>query len=92
MNKPMKLRRKRENAKSQYPTTKQISRASRTRLGYWVRHLPSPGETSVDAPNHVDVMTFESAAMDFIIERFEKHGGWDPGVSKAVDRLHEQAS
>lgn len=74
---------------SPYPDLDEIDRASRTRLAYWLRYLPSPGEAAIGSLAFGDALATESAKLDLINERFEKGGGWTPWLSKAADRLHE---
>ena len=78
-------------AESPYPSLDEIDRAARTRLGSWLRYLPSPGHSAIGYENFGYVMALESAALDLITERFNHLGGWSPRVSKDADRLQLEA-
>jgi hypothetical protein len=55
-----------------------------------MRYLASPGLDAAGKPNFADVTAMESATMDLISERHTHLGGWQPRLSKDVDRLHEK--
>jgi hypothetical protein len=77
-------------AESVYPTLDQIEVSSRTQLGYWMRYLPSPGESGIGHDNFADLLATESAALDMITMRFKSKGGWSPRVSKNADLLNDE--
>ncbi len=71
-----------------YPAIVEVENANRTRLGYWLRYLPSPGESAVGHAGFANALADESAVLDLITMLFEKKGGWTPWLSKAADKLH----
>ncbi len=56
--------------KPPYPTLDQVKQADHTTLARWVRFLPSPGESFIGAPQHLEKSIYESLIMNQIIERF----------------------
>lgn len=64
-----------------YPTLPDVELASKTQLGIWLKSLPSPGMSAVNAgvinnEDYEQALADESAVLDLIKERHAALGGW----------------
>lgn len=67
-----------------YPTLEEVEKADRLKLAEWYRFLKSPGSGAIGKENFHEVMEEEANIMGRITERFNKLGGMNPGISKAI--------
>lgn len=72
-----------------YPSLPEVEKASKTQLGTWLKLLPSPGMSAVNAgvvnnEDHEVVRVHEAAILARINARFQEQGGWNPRTSKRV--------
>lgn len=72
-----------------YPSLPEVEKASKTQLGTWLKLLPSPGMSAVNAgvvnnEDHEVVRVHEAAILARINARFQEQGGWNSRTSKRV--------
>lgn len=68
-----------------YPTMQEVQNASHEQLGRWSRYLPSPGMSAIDVPARFeDTLAREKKILDYILDRFQELGGWNPELSKRI--------
>ncbi len=67
-----------------YPTREVVEAADQETLGRWLRFLPSPGTSAIEAEDFgvfQERMKKEAEVLDLIMKRFK---GWTPELSKKV--------
>lgn len=67
-----------------YPTLKQVEKATHIQLARWYRFLPSPGFMWIESKKFEEKLNEETDVMNLIIKRLKDKGGITPEISKQI--------